>query len=261
MHSDFLLQIMIENYKTDSKDVEQINDFSGPVPQHIGLIMDGNGRWATQQGLRRSDGHRQGVENLKRVLEASGEFGVKYVTIYAFSTENWHRPPAEVRFLIRIIDYYIDRELNALHEQGVQLRHIGNLGALRPRLQKKIKQAIEKTRNNDKLVLNVAFNYGGRDEIINAIRNMIAEGIAPEDVTEERINDYLYTAGQPDPDLIIRTGGDMRLSNFLTWQSTYSEYYSTPIYWPDFDKEELRKAIETYCSRSRRFGRVLDSET
>lgn len=251
---------MIENYKTDSKDTDQAISFSGPVPQHIGLIMDGNGRWATQRGLRRSDGHRQGVENLKRVLEACGEFGIKYVTIYAFSTENWQRPPAEVRFLIRIIDYYIDRELNALHKQGVQLRHIGNIEALRPRLQKKIQQAIEKTKNNTSLVLNVAFNYGGRDEIIRAVRNIIEDGIAADDVNEQLISDYLYTAGQPDPDLIIRTGGEMRLSNFMTWQSTYSEYYSTPIYWPDFDREELRKAIETYSNRSRRFGRVLDTE-
>jgi undecaprenyl diphosphate synthase len=223
--------------------------------------MDGNGRWATRQGLRRSDGHRQGVENLKRVLEACGEFGIKYVTIYAFSTENWQRPPAEVRFLIRIIDYYIDRELNALHKQGVKLRHIGNIEALRPRLQKKIQQAIEKTKDNTSLVLNVAFNYGGRDEIIRAVRGIIEDGVAAEDVTEELISNYLYTAGQPDPDLIIRTGGDMRLSNFLTWQSTYSEYYATPIFWPDFDREELRKAIETYGNRSRRFGRVLDTET
>jgi undecaprenyl diphosphate synthase len=252
---------MIENYKTDSKDSDQTIRFEGPVPQHIGLIMDGNGRWATQRGLRRSDGHRQGVENLKRVLEACGEFGIKYVTIYAFSTENWQRPPAEVRFLIRIIDFYIDRELNALHEQGVQLRHIGNIDALRPRLQKKIQQAIEKTKNNTSLVLNVAFNYGGRDEIIRAVRNIVEDGVAAEDVSEELISNYLYTAGQPDPDLIIRTGGDMRLSNFLTWQSTYSEYYATPIYWPDFDREELRKAIETFSNRSRRFGRVLDTET
>jgi undecaprenyl diphosphate synthase len=231
-------------------------EFPAPVPQHIGIIMDGNGRWAKQRGLSRSEGHRHGVDNLRRVLEACGEFGVKYVTIYAFSTENWRRPPAEVRFLIRIIDYYIDRELQALHEKGVQLRHIGDLGALSQRLQRRIRHAIELTRHNDKVVLNVAFNYGGRSEIVQAVQRIVADGVPPERVTEELLSNYLYTAGQPDPDLIIRTGGDFRLSNFLIWQSTYAEFYSTPTYWPDFDREELRKAIEYYCLRERRFGGI-----
>ncbi len=231
-------------------------EFPSPVPQHIGMIMDGNGRWAKQRGLSRSEGHRQGVENLRQILEACGEFGVNYVTIYAFSTENWQRPRAEVRFLLRIIDYYIDRELMELHKSGVQLRHIGNLDALNQRLQNKINQAIEMTRNNDKLILNVAFNYGGRSEIVQAVQRIVADQIPPEDITEDILAAYMYTAGQPDPDLIIRTGGEMRLSNFLTWQSTYAEYYTTPTFWPDFDRDELYKAIMHYCSRERRFGKI-----
>lgn len=230
--------------------------FPTPVPQHIGMIMDGNGRWAKQRGLARSEGHRQGVENLRNILEACGDFGIEYVTIYAFSTENWQRPQAEVRFLLRIIDYYIDRELMELHKNGIQLRHIGDLGALNSRLQNKIRKAIELTANNDKLILNVAFNYGGRAEIVRAVRRIIADQIPPEDITADTLSAYMYTAGQPDPDLIIRTGGDMRLSNFLIWQSTYAEYYSTPTFWPDFDRDELYKAIMHYCSRERRFGKV-----
>ncbi|NDJ86309.1 MAG: isoprenyl transferase [Chloroflexi bacterium] len=234
--------------------------FPGRVPQHIGIIMDGNGRWAKARGLNRSDGHRQGVENLRQILEACGDFGVKFVTIYAFSTENWRRPRAEVQFLLRIIDYYIDRELQALHEKGVQLRHVGDPSELSPRLQRKIQKAIDLTRDNTKLVLNVAFNYGGRAEIVKAVQDIIRDGIPAEDVTEATINHYLYTSGQPDPDLIIRTGGEMRLSNFLVWQSTYAEFYSTPTYWPDFDREALYKAIEFYSSRERRFGGVREDQ-
>lgn len=240
-------------------ELEEKAELAGAVPQHIGIIMDGNGRWAKQRGLPRSEGHRQGVDNLRRVLEACGDFGVKYVTVYAFSTENWKRPRAEVRFLIHIIDYYIDRELQSLHEKGVQLRHIGDISALNERLQRRIHKAIELTQNNDKLVLNVAFNYGGRAEIVHAVQRIVAEGISPEAITEELLSRYMYTGEQPDPDLIIRTGGDFRLSNFLLWQSTYAEFYSTPTFWPDFDRDELRKAIDYYCLRERRFGKVIES--
>ncbi len=229
------------------------------IPYHIGIIMDGNGRWAKQRGLPRSEGHRHGVENLRGVLEACGDFGVKILTIYAFSTENWGRPPAEVRFLIGIIDYFIDRELNALHEKGVKLRHIGKLDGLNPRLKKRIHEALELTRNNEVITLNIAFNYGGRDDIVQAVRQIMREGVAPDTVTEDLISQHLYTAGQPDPDLIIRTGGDMRLSNFLMWQAAYSEFYSTPTFWPDFDRTELLRAIEYYGARDRRFGLVKES--
>lgn len=228
------------------------------IPYHVGIIMDGNGRWAKQRGLPRSEGHRHGVENLRGVLEACGDFGVKILTIYAFSTENWGRPPAEVRFLIGIIDYFIDRELNALHQKGVKLRHIGKLDGLNPRLKKRIHEALELTRNNEVITLNIAFNYGGRDDIVQAVRQIMREGVAPDAVTEDLISQHLYTAGQPDPDLIIRTGGDMRLSNFLMWQAAYSEFYSTPTFWPDFDRTELLRAIEYYGARDRRFGLVKE---
>ena len=226
------------------------------VPRHVAMIMDGNGRWALARGLPRLAGHRAGTENLRQVIEACGEFGVKYLTIYAFSTENWGRPIEEVRGLMRILENVIDRELPELHEQGVQLRHIGNLDRLKPELKQKVLDAIELTKDNDRLVLNVAFNYGGRDEIICAIQNMMADGVHPEDVTEDLISQYLFTAGVPDPDLIIRTSGELRGSNFLIWQGAYAEWYFTPTYWPNFDRVELRKALEEFGQRERRYGRT-----
>lgn len=230
------------------------------IPQHVAIIMDGNGRWAIQRGLPRLAGHKAGTENLRRVIRSTVEFGVKYLTIYAFSTENWGRPPEEVQGLMLILQDVIDRELNELHKEGVQLRHIGRLEKLDPRIQKKVLKAIELTKNNDRLILNVAFNYSGRDEIVCAIQKIIMDGIAAEDVTDEMVNKYLFTAGVPDPDLIIRTSGELRLSNFLIWQAAYSEWYITPKYWPDFDKEEYRRALETYSQRDRRFGKVSSGE-
>ena len=230
------------------------------VPQHIAMIMDGNGRWAIQRGLPRLAGHKAGTENLRRVIRATVEFGVKYLTIYAFSTENWGRPAEEVNGLMLILQNVIDRELNELHNEGVQLRHIGRLERLDPAIQKKVLHAIDLTKNNDRLVLNVAFNYGGRDEIVNAIQNIIKDGIPAEQVTDEMVNNYLFTAGVPDPDLIIRTSGELRVSNFLIWQAAYSEWYITPTFWPDFDKEEYRRALETYSNRDRRYGKVSSGE-
>lgn len=224
------------------------------VPQHVAIIMDGNGRWALSRNLPRLAGHRAGTENLRRILTASVEFGIQYLTLYAFSTENWGRPVEEVRGLMRILENVIDRELDELNEQGVQLRHIGRLDRLKPSLKQKVLDAIELTKDNRRLVLNVAFNYGGRDEIVWAIRHMIEDGVAPEDVTVDLVNQYLFTAGVPDPDLIIRTSGELRGSNFLIWQGAYAEWYFTPIYWPDFDKEALHKAILEYSQRDRRFG-------
>ncbi len=228
------------------------------IPRHVAIIMDGNGRWARQRGLPRLAGHRAGTENLRRILEACVEFGIEILTIYAFSTENWYRPPNEVRGLMSILEQVIDRELEELNQQGVQLRHIGRLEGIRPDLQAKIKQAIERTKHNDRLILNVAFNYGGRAEILDACRRILREGLDPDTLDEETFSRYLYTWPLPDPDLIIRTGGEYRLSNFLIWQAAYAEIYSTPTLWPDFDKEELRKAILEYASRERRFGRVLE---
>ncbi|MFN3741338.1 MAG: isoprenyl transferase [Anaerolineales bacterium] len=226
------------------------------LPRHVAIIMDGNGRWALARGLPRLAGHRAGTENLRRIIRAAVEFGIQYLTIYAFSTENWGRPPEEVQGLMRILEDVIDRELEELHREGVQIRHIGRLDRLNPRLQQKVIQAVEKTRQNARLVLNVAFNYGGRDEIVYAIQRIIQDGVPAEAVTPELVSRYLFTAGVPDPDLIIRTSGELRISNFLIWQAAYAEWYVTPTYWPDFDKEEFRRALEAYAQRDRRFGGV-----
>lgn len=230
-----------------------------PVPKHVALIMDGNGRWARERGLPRLAGHRAGVENLRRIIRASVEFGIETLTIYAFSTENWERPPAEVRGLMSILDEVIDTELDELHEEGVQLRHIGRLEGLSRRLQRKVQHAIELTKHNERLVLNVAFNYGGRDEIMHALRAMIEDGVAAEDISEDLVSQYLYTSGSPDPDLIVRTSGELRVSNFLIWQGAYAEWYVTPTYWPDFDREELYEALCEFAHRERRFGTVPDA--
>jgi undecaprenyl diphosphate synthase len=227
-----------------------------PTPEHVAIIMDGNGRWARSRGLPRLAGHRAGVENLRRVIEASVEFGISYLTIYAFSTENWERPPAEVRGLMGIVEEVIDAQLGELHENGVQLRHLGRLDGLDPKLQNKVKHAIDLTHDNHRLVLNVAFNYGGRDEIVHAIRDIIADGVDPDDVDEDLVSRYLYTSDSPDPDLIIRTSGELRVSNFLIWQGAYAEWYVTPTFWPDFGREELYQALCEFARRERRFGRV-----
>jgi len=230
------------------------------LPQHVAMIMDGNGRWALSRGLPRLAGHKAGTENLRRVIRSTVEFGIKYLTIYAFSTENWGRPPEEVKGLMYILEDVIDRELKELHKEGVQLRHIGRLEMLAPTLQEKVLDAIDVTKNNDRLILNIAFNYGGRDEIVQAIQRIIKDGIPPEKVTDELVNQYLYTKGVPDPDLIIRTSGELRVSNFLIWQAAYSEWYVTPTYWPDFDKEEYQRALETFAGRDRRYGKVSSNE-
>lgn len=223
-------------------------------PYHVGIIMDGNGRWAKSRGKMRIEGHKAGTENLRRILEHSVEFGVKMLTIYAFSTENWKRPPLEVMGLMNILENVIDRELPELHKNGVQLRHLGKLERLRPAIREKVKYAIELTKNNDRLILNVAFNYGGRDEIVQAVKNLIRDNVKPDEVTEDLLSKYMYTGSSPDPELIIRTSGEFRTSNFLIWQAAYAEYYITPVYWPDFDKDEYYKALHAFSQRERRFG-------
>ena len=238
-------------------DTEQSPDLPDKVPTHVAIIMDGNGRWALARGLQRMEGHRAGTENLRRVIEACVEFGISYLTIYAFSTENWGRPEEEVDGLMRILEDVIDRELQELHEQGVQLHHIGRLDRLNPILREKVIHAVEFTRDNTKLVLNVAFNYGGRDEIVCAIQNIIEDGVDQDEVTDDLVNRYLFTAGVPDPDLIIRTSGELRGSNFLIWQGAYSEWYFTPTFWPDFDRGELLSAIHEFAHRQRRYGGLL----
>ena len=224
------------------------------IPYHVGIIMDGNGRWAHERGLPRLEGHRAGTENLRRTLRTCVELGVKVLTIYAFSTENWGRPEAEVKGLMTILESVIDRELAELNENGVQLRHVGKLEGINKALQRKVRQAIELTKDNDTLTLNVAFNYGGRAEIVEAVRKMMREGVSPDEVDEALLSQHLYTAGQPDPDLIVRTSGEFRVSNFLIWQGAYAEYYVTPTYWPDFDRAEFELALEYYAQRDRRFG-------
>ena len=226
------------------------------IPYHVGIIMDGNGRWAREHGLPRLEGHRAGTENIRRVLQACGEQGVKVVTIYAFSTENWYRPSEEVRGLMGILERVLESEVENFHQEGVKLRHMGELAGLSDKLREAVLDAIELTKDNDRLILNVAFNYGGRAEIIRGIQRLLEDNPDPRTIDEELFSSYLYTAGLRDPDLIIRTGGEMRLSNFLIWQSAYAEYYSTSTYWPDFDKEELTKALHAYAQRERRFGRL-----
>src|SRR5512135_1476431 len=198
------------------------------VPRHVAMIMDGNGRWALSRGLPRMAGHKAGTENLRRVIRAAVEFGIKYLTIYAFSTENWGRPPEEVRGLLNILEDVIDRELDELNKEGVQLHHLGRLEKLAPALQDKVRDAIELTKDNDRLILNIAWNYGGRDEIVQAIKRMIKDIVNPDEVTDELVSRYLYTAGVPDPDLVIRTSGELRITNFLIWQPAYSEWIFTP---------------------------------
>lgn len=224
------------------------------IPTHVAIIMDGNGRWAKQRGLPRLAGHRAGTENIRRVVEVFAEYQVKYLTLYAFSTENWKRPQMEVRGLLQILSERINREVKALHEKGVRIRHLGSLDGLSEKLRQKVCSAIELTKNNTKITLSIAFDYGGRAEIMDAVKRIVREGLTPDMIDENLFSRYLYSEGLPDPDLIIRTGGEMRLSNFLLWQSAYSEHYFTPTLWPDFGKEEIEKALIAYSQRERRFG-------
>jgi len=222
--------------------------------------MDGNGRWARRRGLPRIAGHRAGTENIRPVLEAAVEFGIQILTVYAFSTENWRRPEDEVRGLFGLFDEFMQRELDALDRAGVRLRHIGRRETVPPDMLAAIERCVAKTANNTRIALNVAFNYGGRAEIVDAVERMMRDGVEPSTLTEEHFSSYLYTAGVPDPDLIIRTGGEMRLSNFLLWQAAYAEFYSTDLYWPDFGRDALRKALLEYQRRQRRFGAVVEPE-
>lgn len=228
------------------------------APRHVAMIMDGNGRWAKARGLPRLAGHRAGTENLRPILEACAEFGIEILTIWAFSTENWRRPELEVRGLLRILERMIKRELRELHKQGVKLRHLGRLDQLPERLQKQVLEAIKLTQDNERIVLNVAFDYGGRAEIVHAVQQIIREGIPADEVDAGLLSRHMYTAGQPDPDLIIRTGGELRTSGFMLWQSAYAEYYVTPTFWPDFGREELYQALLEFSQRDRRFGGIKD---
>lgn len=229
------------------------------VPRHIAIIMDGNGRWAKARGLSRIAGHRAGAENLRTIIRAGAKFGIEYITFYAFSTENWSRPKAEVTGLMHILSDVIDRELEELHQEGARLLHIGHLEGLSKPLQEKVVNAIELTKDNRGITIVLAFNYGGRDEIIHVIKHMLADQVDPSDVDEKLVSSYMFTSDIPDPDLVIRTSGELRTSNFLPWQSVYSELYFPEVYWPDFSEEELRKAIEEFATRDRRYGGLKES--
>ena len=229
------------------------------IPRHIAVIMDGNGRWATQRHLPRLMGHKAGVEALRRIVELCHDFHIPMLSVYAFSTENWGRPREEVDGLMRLFWEVIQTDLERLHREGVRLCHIGRMEDLAPDVQQAVRDAMELTRHDVELTLNVCFNYGGRAEIVDAVRQIVANGTPPEQIDEETIGRHLYTSGMPDPDLVIRTAGEMRLSNYLIWQAAYAEYYSTPVLWPDFGRDEFLAALHAYSQRKRRFGRLDDT--
>ncbi|MFO7996081.1 MAG: isoprenyl transferase [Dehalococcoidia bacterium] len=225
-------------------------------PQHVAIIMDGNGRWARERGLPRLAGHKAGGENIHPVVKSFAANGVRYLTLYAFSTENWNRPRVEVSGLLGLLSRKIDQETQAFHQENVRLVHLGRVDRLPQRLRKKVKAAVELTKNNTGLTLCLAFDYGGRDEIVQAARQIADAGIPGDNIDESVFVRYLYSSGIPDPDLVIRTGGESRLSNFLLWQAAYSELYFTPVLWPDFGCEDIEKALLEYQRRQRRFGRI-----
>lgn len=216
------------------------------LPRHVGLMMDGNGRWAQQRGLSRLEGHRHGTQNVRRALDACQKFGIRVVTLYVFSTENWGRPRDEIEGFFELLAEVIDRETENFRAQGVRLIHSGSLDGIPARLAEKVTRAVAVTRENRDYVLNVAFNYGGRMEILRAVKKILEDGIRADALSEELFDQYLYTAGLGDMDLVIRTGGDERLSNFFPWQAARGVFYSTRTFWPDFDEQELRRALEMY---------------
>ena len=228
------------------------------LPIHVAMIMDGNGRWAKQQGRPRIFGHRAGTENLRTIIRACVEFGVRYLTVYAFSTENWNRPEDEVKGLLNILADALERELPELNRQGVRLRHIGRLERLPHSTMEKVIQAMEMTKDNQVLDICIAWNYGGRDEIVYAVQEILKAGLKPKDITEETISRFLFTAEVPDPDLVVRTSGEFRTSNFLLYQTAYAEWYFPSEYWPDFGREEFHKALLDFASRERRFGKTSE---
>ncbi len=223
-------------------------------PNHLAIVPDGNGRWAEQRGLPRLEGHQTGAENMHNMIKYLNEYPIGYVTLYGFSTENWSRPDDEVNGLFQILEYFIGKCISEFNENGIRLRHLGRLNELPQSLQLAIKNGVELTKNNTRMTLSLAFNYGGRTEILDAVRQLIAEGVKPQDIDEDLFDGYLYTAGLPEVDLLIRTGDETRLSNFLIWQTAYSEYHFTKVLWPDFSKKDIDKALLSYSRRKRRFG-------
>jgi undecaprenyl diphosphate synthase len=228
----------------------------GKIPKHIGIIMDGNGRWAELRGLPRIEGHRRGVERSKEVIEVATDLGLKALTLYAFSIENWRRPSAEISMLMKLLELYLRRELDSLIKKDVVFKTIGDVWRLPEHIQEIVREAEQKTASNKGMILTTALSYSGRNEILRAVKKILYAGIKPEELTEELFNSYLDTAGVPPPDLVIRTSGEMRISNFLLWQSAYSEFYFTETLWPDFTKDELLMAVQNYQRRDRRFGSI-----
>ena len=230
------------------------------VPKHIAIIMDGNGRWAKEKNLPRTFGHKAGVETIRRIIKECERIGVKYLTLYAFSTENWKRPKDEINSLMKLLVEYLRNEFDELNENGVVINHIGDISKLPQTCQEELKAAYEKTKDNKGVVMNLALNYGGRDEIIHAIKNMYKDleekKININDINEDLFSNYLFTKNMPDPDLIIRPSGEQRLSNFLLWQCAYSEFWYSNINWPDFTEEDLHQAIYDYQNRDRRYGGI-----
>ncbi len=231
------------------------------VPRHVAIIMDGNGRWAARRGLPRLAGHQHGTDNIRRITTAAAEIGVEFLTLWAFSTDNWRRPQEEIDGIMRILADAIERETDELHRQGARLRHIGSLEGLGPELRDAVLAAIKRTEQNNRLVLTLAFNYSGRQELISAIRRLVASGLPVEDIDETTLQSYLFTHDIPDPDLIVRTSGECRISNFLLWQSAYAEFYFTSTLWPDFGPEDLLEAVREFGRRERRFGGVPNAKS
>ncbi len=223
--------------------------------QHIAIIMDGNRRWAKEKGLPTALGHKKGVEALKATLRACNDFGVKYLTVYAFSTENWNRKQEEVDFLMNLVAVTLTNELAEMHKENVQIHFIGDLTRLSASLQKILANAVETTKNNTGVILQIALNYGSRDEITHAVREITRSGISPEKITPDTISKYLYTANVPDPDILVRTGGEQRISNYLLWQIAYSEIIIRNEFWPEFDKNLLSECIQEFGKRQRRYGK------
>jgi len=224
------------------------------LPRHIAIVMDGNGRWAKKRHRPRIFGHKQGALHARDFVELFSEYNIPYLTLYAFSTENWSRPKAEVAGILRLLEENLDKAIKIAMQKNIRINHLGKLDKLSLELQKKARKALELTRKNSGLTVNIAFNYGGRGEIVGAVRDIVDKHIPVEEIDENLVCQHLYTNGIPDPDLFIRTGGEMRLSNFLIWQAAYAELYFTPVLWPDFSKEELEKALRAYSNRQRRFG-------
>ncbi len=226
------------------------------IPQHVAIILDGNGRWAKSKGMPRNYGHTMGAKNVEVILRAADELGIKYVTMYAFSTENWNRPQSEVDALMKLLSSYLKNCVKTARKNNMRVRVIGDISRLEPEFQKRIRDLEEESAKNTGLNFQIAINYGSRDEMIRAMRRMAEDHVSPEEITEERFASYLDTHDIPDPDLLIRTSGEQRLSNYLMWQMAYSEFYFTDVPWPDFTPEELRKAVEDYTGRDRRYGKI-----